>query len=177
MSINNRQQVLVIVAIAAFAFWAGGQLVYSPLARIWKQRSARIAELRRLVDQGSKLLERAQFIRPRWENMRANTLSSEVSAAESQVFKAFERWSQDSQITITSIRPQWKRNADDYMTLECRVEAAGNLSTLTRFLYDVEKDPLACKVDAVELNARDNNGQQFTLGLQVNALLLSPPGQ
>jgi len=87
--------------------------------------------------------------------MRTNTLPIETSAAESLVLKAFDRWSQESRISITSIKPQWKHNADEYMTLECRVDAFGNLPTLTRFLYDVEKDPLALKIDALEITTRD----------------------
>src|SRR6185295_5661805 len=132
-------QLLAILAGAAVALWMGDKLIFSPLTQSWKERAARIIELRKSVTQGAQLLEREQSIRQRWENMRTNTLPNHVSVAESQVFKAFDRWSQDSQISITSIKPQAKQNADDYMTVEFRVDAFGNLSTLTRFLYNVEK--------------------------------------
>jgi len=39
------------------------------------------------------------------------------------VLRAFDRWSQDSRISISSIKPQWKQAADDYMTYECRADA------------------------------------------------------
>ena len=100
--------------------------------------------------------------------------SNNVSAAENQVLKAFDRWSQDGRISISSIKPQWKRNSDDYMTLECRADAFGSIQALTRFLFEVEKDPLALKVEAIEITARDNDGQQLSLGLQVSGLLLNP---
>jgi hypothetical protein len=61
------------------------------------------------------------------------------------------------------------------MTLECRADTFGNLASLTRFLYEIEKDPLALKVDAIEIAARDNEGQQLTLGVQISGLLLNPP--
>ena len=60
------------------------------------------------------------------------------------------------------------------MTLNCSVEASGNLSTLSQFLYDIEKEPTALRIDSVELNSRDNYGQQLTLGLEVSALVLLP---
>jgi len=47
------------------------------------------------------------------------------------------------------------------------------LSTLTRFLHEVESDPLALRVDSVELASRDRTGAQLTLGLQVSGLVLS----
>ena len=56
---------------------------------------------------------------------------------------------------------------------ECRVDAAGSLSSLSRFIYNIERDPLAVKVDTVELTARDNNGSQIGLGLLVSALVLN----
>ena len=64
---------------------------------------------------------------------------------------------------------------DDYSTFECHVDATGNLATLTRFLYEVERDKLAVRVEAVELAARDNDAASLSLGLQVSGLLLNLP--
>jgi Tfp pilus assembly protein PilO len=174
MNINKRQQLLAILAIGVVAIWAGDKLLFTPLTKLWKQRVVQIADLRKSVNQGSQLLDRKNSIHNRWDLMRTNTLPTENSVAENQVLRAFDRWSQDSRISITSIKPQWKHNADDYITLECRVDAFGSLPTLTRFLYDVEKDPLALKVDAVEITSRDNDGQQLSLALQVSGLSLTP---
>jgi Tfp pilus assembly protein PilO len=174
MNPGNRQQLLAIVAISAVALLLGDRLVLTPLVRGWEERSARITQLRRDVEQGRQLIQREQPIRSRWENMRTNTLPSQVSTAESQVLRSFDRWSQDSRISITSIKPQWKTGAEDYVTLECRVDASGTLPTLTRFLYDIEKDPLALKVDSLEITSRGDDGQQLALGLQVSGLLLNP---
>jgi len=52
------------------------------------------------------------------------------------------------------------------------VEAAGDLSALSRFLYDIEDGPMALKLESVNISARDDTGQQFTLGLQINGLAL-----
>src|SRR3954453_20910612 len=174
MNINKRQQLLGILAIAVVAFWAGDKLVLTPLTNLWKKRVTQIADLQKSVTQGNLLLERKAGIRSRWQMMRTNTLPAESSVAENQVLKAFDRWSQDSRISITSIKPQWKHNAEDYVTLECRVDAYGSLSTITRFLYDVERDPLALKVEAVEITSRDNDGQQLSLAMQVSGLSLTP---
>lgn len=174
MNIKNREKLLAIAAVAAVALLAGDRLVISPLARTWQERSSRIAELRKSLEQGSVLLERERTIRQRWEGMRTNTLPGNVSAAENTVLKAFDRWSQDSRISITALKPQWKRTDEDYLTLDCRVDGFGSIQTVTRFLYEIEKDPLALKVDLVEIAARDNDGQQLALTLQVSGLLLDP---
>ena len=175
MTLNNRQQLLGIVAAAAVALLAGDRFVVTPLIRTWKARAAEIAQTRKSVEQGTQLLERDNIIRSRWQEMRTNMLSGEVSVAENQVFRAFERWSQDSRIGINGIRPQWKQAADDYATLECRVDASGSLNEITRFLYEIEKDPLGLKLDVVEITTRDDRGQQLTLALQVSGVQLTTP--
>lgn len=169
-----RQRLLLIITGIVVGLWAGNRLVYVPLAKAWDARSARIASLRKQVADGELLLQREVGIRERWQQMQSNSLPSSVSLAEGKMLGAFDRWSRDSQISVTSVKPQWKRSADDYASLECRVDATGSLSAITRFLYEIEQDPLGMKVDIVELNARDTTGAQLSLGLQVSGLILNP---
>jgi Tfp pilus assembly protein PilO len=174
VKIKNRQQLLTIGAIVVVALFAADKLVLSPLGKVWTARSTQIADLRKKVQDGAQLVGREQHLRSRWDQMRNNTLPNNPSLAEQQVVGAFDRWSRDSRISITSISPQSKHDAEEYMTLQCRVEAAGTLNTLGQFLYAIEKDPMALKLEIVELSARDNTGQQLALGLQVSGLVLTP---
>ena len=177
MQINNRQQLLAVAAMAAVALLATDRLVYAPLTKWWKSRSTNITELRQQIADGTALLQRDQVIRRRWDQMRANTLPRNSSLAEQQLLKAFDTWSQRSRVSLTSIMPQWKHDTDDYMTLDCRVEATGDLETLSQFLYSIEQGPLALKLEALELNAHDDTGQQIILGLQISGLVLTPQAQ
>lgn len=175
MKLQNRQQVLAIAAIAAVALLAGDRLLLTPLVRSWSVRAARLADLQKSVDQGTVLLERETIIRSRWQAMEAQCLAAEPSVAENQVLKAFDRWSQASRVGVTSIKPQLKRaTSERFANLECRVDASGDLSSVTRLLYDIEADPMALKLDAVELTARDDRGDLLTLGLLVNGLMFKP---
>jgi hypothetical protein len=91
------------------------------------------------------------------------------------VISAFDRWGRANNIELGGIRPQWKRGGTDrYSLLECRVDATGTLSTLTRFMYELERSPLALRVDSVEVTSRDDYGQKLTLGLVVSGLRFSP---
>lgn len=172
MNLNNRQQLLGILAGVALALLLGDRLVVTPLTTLWKEHSTELARTKKSVDQGNQLLGRDAVIRERWDRMRTNMLSTEISVAENQVFRAFERWSQGNRLTINGIKPQWK-HGDEYNILECRVDAVGSLADVTKFLYEIEKDPLGLKLDVVELVARDDRGQQMTLALQVSGLQLN----
>jgi Tfp pilus assembly protein PilO len=171
---DKRQQLLVIVAIVAIGLFAGDRFVFSPLVQAWKARNLRITELKAQVEQGKTLLVREQAVRSGWESIRRNALPRNTSAAEQQLFKAIDQWAQESRVGIMAITPQWKQDAKDYMTLQCHVDLTGGISALSRFLYAVEKDPMAIKLDSVELSSRDKDGQTLALGLQLSGLVLTP---
>jgi Tfp pilus assembly protein PilO len=171
---DKRQQTLIIVVVVAIALFAGDRFLFSPLTQAWKARNLRIDELRTQVEQSKTLLAREQAVRSSWERIRRNSLPRNTSAAEQQFFRAIDQWAQDSRVSILAITPQWKQDANDYMTLQCHVDLSGGLGALSRFLYDVEKDPMAIKLDSVELASRDKEGQVLALGLQLSGLVLTP---
>jgi hypothetical protein len=177
MKISNRQQFLAIAAIATVVLLVGDKILFKRVTGWWNTRAGTIAGLRKQVTQGKLLLQREQGIRRRWDDMKRNTLPADTSVAEQRLLRAFDQWAQESRISITGITPQWRRESDDYMLLECRVDALGSLGTVSRFLYDIERDPLGLKLEGVQVTARDNDGQQIALGLQISGLVLNPQPQ
>ena len=174
MKIENRQQLLLVLTVAVGVLYAADQLMIEPLIGWWKARAKAAAALRTQVHDGRLLIKREDGLHGTWDNMRTNTLPANASLAEQQILKAFDNWSRESGASINGITPQWNNDpSQDYQTLNCRVEASGDLGTLSRFLYDIEKDPMALKLQSVELSSRDNDGQQFALGLQVSGLILT----
>jgi len=178
MKMENRQQFLVVLTAVAAALLIGNSLIYEPMVNWWSARSAQIRELRTKVHDGRLLVQREAGIRGQWNDMRANALADNPSLAGQQVIKAIDNWSRASGAEVTSIMPQWKNDSTNYMTFNCRVEASGTLGNLSQFLYNIEKGPMALKLDSVELSAHSDTGQQLTLGLQISGLaLLEQPKQ
>jgi Tfp pilus assembly protein PilO len=175
MNLDKRQQLLAIVAIVAVGCFLADKIIFTPLTNNWKARSAQISRLKESVRDGTETLKRENALREQWDRMRTNTLSSAKPEAESQMLKAFERWSQSGGVAVSSIRPQWKEAEDDYKTLECRADVTGSLPSIAHFLYQIEHDSMGVKVDTLELTARDNEGKQLALVVQVSGLLLNPP--
>jgi hypothetical protein len=162
MKIENRQQVLMALTIAVVVLYAADLVVIEPMFGWWKTRSKTVAALREQVKNGRRLIQREAGLRSRWDQMRTNTLPANSSLAEQQTLKAFDNWARESGADVTGITPQWNNESPDYLTLNCRLEASGDLGTLSRFVYDIEKDPMAFKLETVELSARDTTGQQLS---------------
>ena len=174
MQIKNRQQFLVALTIGVAALYVAVNFIYTPLAGWWSVRSAEVRDLREKVSEGRQLLKRETFIRDQWTRMQSNALPANTSLAEQQLLHSFDDWSRDSGAELTSLMPQWKNDSTNYLTMDLRVEASGDLGMLSKFLYDLESSPAPLRVDSVELGAHDNAGQQLTRGLEINGLALLP---
>ncbi len=172
MKIKNRQDFLVALTIAAVGLFVAVNFVFTPLQGWWSARQTTVRDLREKVRDGNQLIKREAGIRGHWDGMRTNALPASTSQAEQQFLKALDNWSRDSGAEITSLMPQWKNDSTNYMTLDCRVETAGDLGALSKLIYDVEKGPMAVRLDSVELSSHDTSGQQMTLGLEINGLAL-----
>lgn len=171
MKIKNREKLLTVVTLGLLALFAGDWLIFTPLVNAWQERSKRIAELTKSVNKGLLLLDRERTIQSRWANMKTNALPPNPSMAQDEVTKAVFRWSQQSGFGLTSTKPQ-KKLADDYTTIECRADCTGNIEGLQKFLFELEKDPLALKVEGLEITSRDDEGQLLSVGVRFSGLLL-----
>jgi hypothetical protein len=172
---QNRQRVLVIAAAAGVGLLVLDRIVLMPLLAHWQQRSAQIVQLGKDVARGRSAIERAAFTESRWQEMQSQALPKEPAQAEQDLISAFDRWGRANTIELASIKPQWKRGTGDrHSLLECRVDASGTLGALARFLFEVEKSPMALRIESVELTARDNNGQRLGLSLLVSGLRFAP---
>ena len=176
LKIENRQQVLIILTAVAFALLIANSAIYGPLEKLWTTRAAEITRLNNDMTDGNMLIKGEATLRSQWSNMRVNALTNNTAVAESQVLSALTAWAGGSGAEITSVMPQWKNDSTNYMTLNCHVQASGTMGTLSQFIYRIEQGPMPLKLDALELSAHDNTGQQLSLDMQISGLaLLQPP--
>lgn len=174
LNLPHRQKTLVILAGAVVAIYVLDSVLFTPLTRMWQAHALEITKLQKSVADGRTTIARAAQTQRIWSEMQANALPKDPAQAEQEVISAFDRWGRANNIELSSIRPQWKRGTDRYSLLECRVDATGSIPTLSRFIYELERSPLALRVDSVELTSRDDNGAKLTLGLIVSGLRLTP---
>jgi Tfp pilus assembly protein PilO len=172
MKIKNRQEFLVMVTIGVVVLAVVVNFILPPIQGWWSDLQKQISDLRDEIKDGKVMIARAKFTRDHWNDMRENSLPASAPDAEQRFLKAIDNWSRDSSAEITSITPQWKSESTNYMTLNCRVEADGDLNSLSKFIYDIEKGPMPLRLDTVELSSHDNSGQVMTLGLDINGLAL-----
>ena len=175
MKAQNRQQFLIILTAIMAALFIGNSLIFNPLANWWSARATEIKNLKAQVTEGNLLIKRADAVRDQWKNMCTNALPANTSLAAQQVINALDNWSRASGAEVSSIMPQWKNDSTNYMTFNCHVQASGTLGTLSQFIYQVEKGPMALKLDSMDLSAHDDYGQNLQMDLQISGLALIMP--
>ncbi len=175
MTTKERERIYAFAAAICLAILVGDRLVWSPIHNVWAKRSERIAELKKSLNNGEVLVGREARITVTWDEMKKLALPPEPSLAENNLLKSVDRWVQESGLTVTSLRPQWAQPEDPndgFAELKCYVVARGDLREISRFLYEMETDPLAIKVEDVALAARDSTGNDLSLTVRLSGLVL-----
>jgi len=133
----------------------------------WKAQSTRLETLQTKVVRGRRILQNERSIRSRWTQMQTTDLNEDSSTAENDVYKALNRWSQNSRTSFTSLTfSPWRNHDEGYETYECRATVLGDQASLGRLIYELETDPLPARVEDCEMTARDAQGKQINLALK-----------
>jgi hypothetical protein len=171
----KRQRWLLLLIGALLLLLAANQIVFTPLGNVWQAHSSEIQQLKQSVAGGRSIIARDAHLREIWAGIQSGALPRDQAQSEYEVLSAFESWGRTSAVELGSIKPLWKHGGtDDYSLLECRLDATGSLPALSRFLYELEKSPLAMHAESVELVSRDDSGQRLALSLTVTGLRLAP---
>lgn len=172
MTSERRVRLLLLVLIFSLAALLADTFLLTPFIRKWSEHRERIEQLSHAIEEGHSLITRGDSLRQTWQSMKEKGLPADDSTAENEILKAIHRWAEVSRINMTAIRPRWIQDDSSYRCLEVRATGQGNLRAVTRFLYELECDPLPLKIEAIEIASRDDNGENLTLGIRFNGLLL-----
>jgi hypothetical protein len=175
MTNDRRLMLLKVGAAVVVGLLVADRVVFTPLIAGWKKQGERIVELRKMVNEGRQVLSRQSAIQGRWDAMVKGDLVPDVAEAENDMVKAMARWARNSRVTFTGLNPQW-RPQEGYETLECRASASGEQLAIARFLQELEKDPLAVRLEACEISAKDSQGRQLTLSARFSAVRIQDDG-
>lgn len=176
IDLRNRQKILTVAAALVVGLLIGDKVILTPLTNSWKARKDRIEYLDKTLSSGRALMERDQSLRSRWTDMKHNALPMNPSDAEQAVLNAvYNRWAPLSRANVSDYAAQWKASGDDdYLTYECSVNAVGSMEALTRFLYQLEKDPLAIRIENLDLTgSKDASGRELALTVRFTGLMLT----
>ena len=172
MDPKKREHLLAFGAVACFLLLFGDWLLLSPLRGVWGQRAKRVGQLEKAITEGEMLAERTAALEERWREMASSCLPLEKSAAENRVFSALAQWTRASNIALDSRKPRWVSERDAADRFEMLATARGDMPAIARFLYELETDPLAVKIEEVQITSQDRSAERLILGVRFSGLQL-----
>ena len=172
----NREKLLMTLAATVFGLLILDKAVLGPLTESWKERAKQIDFLTLDVTKGRQLVARDKAIRDRWREMKQRALPASHSDAESAVLNRVDEWSRAARLKPSQILPRWS-NEDDHARLNCRIEATGDMEAVMRFIYDLDGEQLALRVESFDLSAQDKQGRNLMLDLTLSGLDLTKEDQ
>lgn len=167
----NREKLLMTLAGAVFGLLVLDKAVIGPLTESWKERAKQIGYLNSDVTRGRQLVARDQAIRQRWREMKQRALPASRSESESAVLNRVDEWSRSARLKPSQLLPRWNQE-DDHAKLNCRIEASGDMESVMRFIYDLDGEQLALRVESFELTSQDKQGRNLVLDLTLSGLEL-----
>ena len=167
----NREKLLMTLAAAVFGLLIADKAVVAPLTSSWKERAKKINYLTMDVTKGRQLVARERAIRERWQEMRSRALPASRSDSESAVLNRVDEWSRAARLKPSQILPRWTAE-DDHARLNCRLEATGEMEAVMRFIYDLDAELLALRVESFDLSTQDKQGRSLLLDLTLSGLEL-----
>jgi hypothetical protein len=174
-SIPKRQRMLILVAGAGILLLVLDRIILTPFGDHWQRNAAEIRQLNGLIANGRGMIARSARLQGIWAGIQSGSLPRDQAQSEHDLISSLEGWGRASGIEIGSIKPLWKNgDSDNYSVLECRVDATGSLQSLSRFLYELGKSPVAARAESIDLISEDNSGQRLTLSLNLSSLRLAP---
>jgi len=167
----NREKMLMTAAIAVFGLLILDKIIITPLGNLWTERELEIARLEKDVKKGSNLISLESRLRNTWEDYQQRALPHDRSLAESKVLNAVDDWARSARLKTTRMIPNY-RDEDDHSRLACRVEGSGDMEAVMRFLYDLDGEQLALRVESFDLTSLDKRGSRISVDLTLSGLEL-----
>lgn len=184
MNLKRRENIILLTALLCVAVFLLDRFVITPMASQYTARAAAIQKLRDDLNRGRYLIKRENQISLAVDKMINDSLPPDRPAVEKQMFEALQRWKNASGLAIAAISPRWDKDTGGDTPipakmdkLELRVSATGGIQSIARFLFELEHDPLAVRLEDVEITARDPKGQSLALETRITGLIISPEGR
>ena len=165
---------LMIIIIVGFALFVGERLLLEPYFAAWKKYKNNIAKLQKDIADGNRLRAEGGAIRADWKNKKENSLPLDEIAAQEVLSKAVDAWKSQGGVVQNSFTQSRPREDDTFTSIEGKLDISGSSGQVLRFLYAMEKDPLAIRLKSFDIDSKDN-GQTLSLGLLVSGLVLTKP--
>lgn len=160
--LSKRERMLFILTVSVIISSGLINFIITPLNKKWRRLNNQIKNLNEKFSRYSKILSLEKEIEEKYkayaEHLKVRTSNEEALAS---VLQEIEKFARSSGVTITNIVPSGLEIKDFYHKFEVRMDIESNISSLVRFLYELQKSKHLFRI--IRLNITTKSGTEDIL--------------
>jgi len=173
--LSKREKYIALATIVAVIVLG---LDYYLLTPFLDRRAELRTEKQNLLAEFSRaraLFARRKLLTPEWRRMTGSGISSDPVEADAQVLNRVREWFQQSELNITSLKPERTSDREEPLEIAFQVAGTGPMRSVARFLWLLETSPLPVKIKHLQIGSRKEGVDDLTVQLRISALCLRAP--
>lgn len=174
MKLSKRERIIAIVVVAVVTLFIIDQVFLSPLLE-------RLSIANRSIQDGQLALKNADALRQNsvraqrnWTEIAGDTLKRDASTAEQQLLNRIQDWAQNSNLALTSLKPERNEKEKDFDKVTIRTSANGSMSQIGRFLFALKDSRVPVRVSDLQITSRRDGTDDLTVQLGISTIYLQP---
>jgi len=174
MILSRRERYIVIGTVAVVGLLALDRLFLTPMI---ERRQVIDAQMRQATDEMTRangLFTNSPRVHRKWNEMTAETLKIDGSNAESQIIRAVGDWARESQLNLSSVKPERAEKEKQFMKITFRANATGNMAAISRFMWQLQTSKVPIRVTDLSITTRRDGVDDLSLDLGMSSLYLPP---
>ncbi|MFC1764533.1 hypothetical protein ACFL6U_21005 [Planctomycetota bacterium] len=170
--LSKREQLIVLVTIVVLSALVGDRYLLTPLMdklNLWSEQSQSLATE---LNEAENLLKQRTLLERKWQKMAGDELVTS-SESESHVLNALDRWSQETGLTLSSVKPlRITKVKGSLHEISFAVAGSGSLQATSEFMWQIEKAPLPLRILDLQMGSANESGTEMSVQLNISALTI-----
>ncbi|MCM8765339.1 MAG: type 4a pilus biogenesis protein PilO [Candidatus Omnitrophica bacterium] len=171
---SRRERVLLFITVGIIILAGLLNFLVIPVRKKWRRLNSQIVNLKTKLGRYAKIISLEQEIEARY-NVYADYLKTKGSPEEAlaSVLQEIEKFARSSGVLLTNIVPSTLEVKDFYQKFEVRMEIEADISSLGRFLFELQKSKYLFRI--VRLSIATKSGSKDTLRSSLQLLKVFIP--
>jgi Tfp pilus assembly protein PilO len=178
MALSNREQKIMILAVAAIVILMGDKYVLQPLLETREETSEMKRSLKSQLDEANEVIKREKVQKSRWDNMLNSGLSYDNELTEQRVIRFIKDSSSNSRFSLNSIQPEHQAKKEKFGQIDFLVSGTGSMESVTRLLWLIEtSNTVPVRIESMTLGANNDDAQVMSLQLNLSSIYMIEEAQ
>lgn len=166
--LSKRERILLFITIGVIILAGLINFIITPLSKKWRHLNNQIASLNAKLSRHMRILSLEKDIEAKYKAY-ADYLKVKGSNEEALalVLQEIERHARSSEVVLTNIVPSGLESKDFYNKFEVRMDIEGDMSSLIKFLYELQRSKHLFRILRLSITTKPGNGEILRSSLQL----------